>query len=100
MQICDYDEDKKKKKKKKILDPNLDTACPAGISCKYNVSFLECLLDLTKKKLFIDFLVNFGKFGVFHGHKQLFTVQNCVNVQKHKLESQTVSSFDIFKKEK
>ena len=24
---------KKKKKKKKIADPNLDTACPAGIPC-------------------------------------------------------------------
>ena len=22
--------------KKKIADPNLDTACPAGIPCKYN----------------------------------------------------------------
>ena len=41
-----------------------------------------------------DFLVNFGHFGVFHRHKQLFTVQKCENVPKDLLESKTVCGFE------
>ena len=38
MQICDYEEGKKK-----IPDPNLDTACPAGIPCKYIIAPVQPL---------------------------------------------------------
>ena len=55
------------------------------------------LLYLPKKKLSFDFLVNLGHLGVFHEHKQLFTVQKCENVEKDVLETKTVSSFEIFK---
>ena len=48
------------------------------------------LLYLPKKKLSFDFLVNLGHLGVFHGQKQLFTVQKCENVEKDMLESKTV----------
>ena len=58
------------------------------------------LLYLPKKKLSFDFLVNLGHLGVFHGHKQLFSVQNCENVEKDMLETKTVCSFEIFKKGK
>ena len=54
------------------------------------------LLYLPKKKLSFDFLVNLGHLGVFHEHKQLFTVQNCENVEKDMLETKTASSFEIF----
>ena len=32
--MCRFVTTRKEKKKKKIPDPNLDTACPAGIPCK------------------------------------------------------------------
>ena len=60
-------------------------------------SFFEWLLDLPEKKLYFDFLANFGHFGVFHRHKQLFTVQKCENVPKDLLESKTVCWFEVFK---
>ena len=47
-----------------------------------------------------DFLANFGHFGVFHRHKQLFTVQKCENVPKDLLESKTVCWFEVFKEGK
>ena len=50
--------------------------------------------------MYFDFLVNLGHFGVFHGHKQLFTVQKCENVSKDMLESKTVCWFEVFKEGK
>ena len=47
-----------------------------------------------RKEMHFDFLVNFGHFGVFHRHKQLFTVQKC---EKVLLESKTVCWFEVFK---
>ena len=63
-------------------------------------SFFEWLLDLPEKKLYFDFLANFGHFGVFHRHKKLFTVQKCENVRKDLLESKTVCWFEVFKEGK
>ena len=48
-----------------------------------------------KEEMHFDFLVNFGRFGVFHRHKELFTVQKCENVPKDLLESKTVCWFEV-----
>ena len=53
-----------------------------------------------REEMHFDFLANFGHFGVFHTHKQLFTVQKCENVPKDLLESKTVCWFEVFKEGK
>ena len=62
--------------------------------------FFRMTSGFARKEMHFDFLVNFGHFGVFHRHKQLFTVQKCENVPKDLLESKTVCWFEVFKEGK
>lgn len=62
--------------------------------------FFQITSGFAKRKSCCDLLVNFGHFGVFYEHKQLFTVQNFENVQKDILESKTVCSLEMFERGK
>ena len=57
--MCRFVATTKKKKKKKIADPNLDTACPAGIPC--NKMPLMALHGMLNVASFIR-IVCFGDF--------------------------------------